>query len=49
MDTPSPIVSRTSDDLIEELMRSIYLARSLDPAFRMGVALAGVPEKREVA
>lgn len=39
--------SRTSSDLIGDLMRSLCLAKNLDPAFRMGVALA--PKRRRVA
>ncbi|SRR5579872_112320 len=38
-----------SADLIASLTRSIVLQRNLDPAFRLGVMLATLPKKTEVA
>lgn len=49
MSVPEPIRSRTPEDLIGDLMRSIVIAKNLNPAFRLGVVLARPNRKKEVA
>ena len=49
MSAPESSRSRSSEDLIGDLMRSIVIARNLDPKFRLGVALALSDQKKEVA
>jgi hypothetical protein len=39
-----PIRSRTSEDILGDLLRSLVLAKNLDPAFRLGIALS-IPRK----
>lgn len=44
-----PAVSKTSNQLLAELQRSLAAAENLNPAFRLGVALAAGKNKEEAA